>query len=181
MKKSFAPILMSFFYRRDGKTVLFGVNDTLQDKNISYECGQKTLNGETLWKESGVITLSPTGSFLQALNRNIEQNNTYLYVSYSFDGEKTTTLYSWDFWSSAKFESDYKSKISQIDKNRAAITIKANKFAKSVFVNFPENYKYDYSDNYIDVEPGEEKTIYVFCKDGVNISKVTITDILNNG
>ncbi len=179
MKKSFAPILMSFFYRKDGKTVLFGVNDTTCDKEVSFEYGQKTIDGSVLWSEKGNIILATAGAFKLDLEKNIEQENTYLYVTYCVDGEKTTTLYSWDFWSSARFKSDYTVKIEQKDENTIAVTIKANAFAKSVFINMPDNYKCTYSDNYIDLEGGEEKTVMITCPDAILASDVRVSDLVS--
>ena len=179
MKKSFAPVLMSYFYRNDGKTVLFGVNDTTAEKQVAFEYGQKTIDGKVLWKKTGNTALATTGAFHVALDENIEQENTYLYVTYTVDGEKTTTLYSWDFWSSAKFKSDYTVKIEQQNANTIAVTIKANAFAKSVFINMPDNYKCTYTDNYIDLEAGEEKTVIITCKDEISSANVRVTDLVS--
>ena len=181
MKRSYAPVLMSYFYRADKKTVLFGVNDTLEEREVSFEYGQKTLSGETIWRYADKIVLSTEGAYVLPLERDIAQPNTYLYVRYVVDGKQTTTLYSWDFWSGAKFESDYTTKIKKIDENSVSVTVKANKFIKSVFVNAPDNYRYTYSDNYFDVEAGEEKTVYITCKDGVDENKITVSDIAKNG
>ena len=181
MKKSYAPVLMSYFYRKDGRTVLFGVNDTLNDKEVSFEYGQKTITGKIIWKKSDKIILSPDGAYRIALDKDIEQPNTYLYVRYTADGEETTTLYSWDFWSSAELESDYATKIEEIDEKTVSVTVKAKKLAKSVFIDLPDNFKYTYSDNYFDVEAGEEKTVYVTGKDGVDASKITVSDLVKNG
>lgn len=178
MKRSCAPVLMNFSRDKDGRTVLFGANDTLNEKEISFEYGQKKTSGEVIWKETGKTVLSTEKSFVMPIDRNIEQSNTYLYVSYIVDGAENTMLYSWDFWSSAEFESDYAVEVSKIDQKKIAVKIKANKFAKSVFINFPDNYGYDYSDNYIDVEAGYEKVVYVSHKDGVNISDVSVSDFV---
>lgn len=181
MRKSFAPVLLSYFYRVDGKTVLFGVNDTLTDQKATFEYGQKSMDGRVLWKETGEITLCKDGAYHLPIERNIEQENTYLYVTYTVNGQTTTTLYSWDFWSSAKLESDYSVKIEQVTENRVDVTIKAKKFAKSVFVNMPDNYKYTYSDNYFDVEAGEEKTISVTSQGTIDASAITVTDLVKAG
>lgn len=178
MKRSFVPVLMSFFCRKDGKTVLFGVNDTLTEKKVSFEYGQKTLNGDIVWNNTGDAVLSTEKPFTLPLDRNAEQPNSYLYVTYTVDGKKTTAVYSWDFWASAELESDYTTEITETDGTHAAVRIKANKFAKSVFISFPDNYKYTYSDNYIDVEAGEEKTVYVSCKDGVKVSDMHVSDFI---
>ena len=179
MKRSFAPVLMSFFYRKDGKTVLFGVNDTTCEKQVSFEYGQKSVDGRVIWSKKSNTILATTGAFTLPLENSIEDDNTYLYVTYTVDGEKVTTLYSWDFWSSAKFKSDYTAKIEQKDANTIAVTIKANAFAKSVFINMPNNYKCTYTDNYIDLEAGEEKIVVITCPDAISASDVCISDLVS--
>jgi len=176
MKKSYEPVLMSYFYRNDGKTVLFGVNDTLKDEEVFFEYGQKTTSGKVIWTKNGRTILSTESAFKLALDEDVQQPDTYLYVEYTINGKKHKTLYSWDFWSSAKLESNYTTEITQINDNYASITFKAEKFAKSVFINMPENYKYTYSDNYFDLEAGEEKTVYIYCRNGVCPSEISITD-----
>ena len=178
MKRSYAPVLMSFFYRKDGKTVLFGVNDTLRDKRIRFEYGLKRIaDGKTIWKKKGETDLSKYGGYSRELTDDTGDEGTYLYVSYSYDGIKTTTLYSPDFWSGVKFESDYAVKKEQLDEKRIAVTVKANKFAKFVFINMPENYKRDYSDNYFDVEAGEEKTVIISSEEKIDVKDVEVTDL----
>ena len=60
--------------------------------------------------------------------------------------------------------------------NKATVTIKANKFAKSVFISLPENYKYDYSDNYLDIEAEQEKTVVISSNEQIDVSEIMVTD-----
>lgn len=175
IKKSFAPILMSFCYK-DGKTVLFAVNDTNIKREITFEYGQKQVDGKILWKNSGSEVLSTTNAFILPLDKNIEQKNTYLYVKYLVDGKSTTTLYSWDFWSSATFVSDYNTILEQIDDNNICVKIKANAFAKSVFINMPNNCTCTYSDNYFDLEKGDEKSVIITSTEKIKVEEVSISD-----
>ena len=178
MKRSYAPVLLSFFYRKDGKTVLFGVNDTLKDKKVSFEYGLKRISdGKISWKKSGETVLSADGAYYAEIDGETGDNDTYLYVTYAYDDKKQTTLYSPDFWSGAKFESDYEVKKEQLSDNKIAVTVKANKFAKSVFANMPDNYKRTYSDNYFDVEAGEEKTIIISSEEKIDVKNVVVTDL----
>ena len=177
MKKSFEPVLMSFFYRQDGKTVLFGVNDTLTGKKVAFTYGQKDMQGKVLWSETGETVLSTEDAFMLAIERDIAVRNTYLFVSYTVDGKNTTTLYSYDFWSSAQIQSDYTVELKQVDEYTIHATVKANSLAKSVFITLPENYKCNYSDNYIDVEAGEEKTVVITSKEKIAVSEVRVSDL----
>lgn len=70
-------------------------------------------------------------------------------------------------------------KIEQKDANTIAVTIKANAFAKSVFINMPNNYKCTYTDNYIDLEAGEEKIVVITCPDAISASDVCISDLVS--
>ncbi len=176
IKKSFEPILMSFFYRNDGKTVLFGVNDTNYEQEVCFEYGHKTIDGKIIWKNSSKAVINTTDALLLPLDKNIEQPNTYLYVKYDLNGATVTTLYSWDFWSSAHFVSDFESTVKQIDKNNIEVTIKANSFAKSIFINMPNNCRCTYSDNYFDLEGGEQKTILISSSEDICADNVEIFD-----
>ena len=70
-------------------------------------------------------------------------------------------------------------KVAQQDANTIAVTIKANAFAKSVFINMPDNYKCTYTDNYVDVEAGDEKTIIITSKDVISASDVCVSDLVS--
>ena len=177
MARSYAPVLMTFVQNRQEELLLVGVNDTLKEVKATYEYGQKTLDGKTLWKISGETTLGIENAFTEKVENGVEAKNTYLYVTYTVNGEKKTSLFSLDFWHSCAFESDYAVEI-KVNDNTASVTIKANKFAKSVFVSLPENYKYEYSDNYVDIEAGQEKTIVITATEPIDVTKISVTDFV---
>lgn len=62
-----------------------------------------------------------------------------------------------------------------IDDQDVKVSLKANAYTKSVFVHLKDNYRYIYSDNYFDLEKGEEKTILV-TGDKVNPAEIEVTD-----
>ena len=78
-------------------------------------------------------------------------------------------------WKGCKFESDYTYE-TKYNEGKIDITFKANKFAKEITVRLPENYKYIYSDNYIDVPAGEEKTVTIYGASLDDMSKIVVTD-----
>ena len=47
------------------------------------------------------------------------------------------------------------------------------------FINMPDNYKCTYSDNYIDLEAGEEKTVMITCPDAISASDVRVSDLVS--
>ena len=55
------------------------------------------------------------------------------------------------------------------------ITVRAKAFTKSVFVSFDGNYQYAFSDNYFDLEAGDEKEIIVTTKTGT-FKGLVVTD-----
>ena len=96
-------------------------------------------------------------------------------VQITVNGETKTNVFSLDFWHNCLFASDY-TVVTKAEGNKATVTIKANKFAKSVFISLPENYKYDYSDNYLDIEAGQEKTVVISSRDQIDESEIMVTD-----
>ena len=56
------------------------------------------------------------------------------------------------------------------------VTIKANKFAKGITLRLPENEKYIYSDNYFDLEAGEEKKVFIFGVKELDAKELVVTD-----
>ena len=170
---------MTFVQDKNGDILLTGFNDTLNNVVVSYEYGQKTLEGKIDWNNFGKCEISSDNSFKLKIKEDINVKDAYLYVKYTVNGETKTNLFSLDFWHSCKFENDYSIAINQ-EGNRATVNVKANKFAKSVFVCLPDNYKYVYSDNYIDVEAGEEKTITILSDETIDISKINISSFAEN-
>ena len=175
MGRSYAPILMTFVQNKQEEILLMGVNDTMEAVSAAYEYGLKTLGGKTLWKENGECIIDTETAFTLKLNNSDETKDSYLYITYTVNGETKTNVFSLDFWHSCSFESDYAVGV-KANGNKAVVTIKANKFAKSVFVSLPDNFKYTYSDNYIDVEAGTEKSVIITANESIDVTKLTVTD-----
>lgn len=180
MKRSYAPVIMSFIENKDKEVLLVGVNDYLQSIEAEFEYGLKTLQGEIVWKKSGVCTIHPDKAFAEKVVGSVATKDAYLYVRYTVNGETQTSVFSLDFWSKCDFESDY-TVTTTANGNQAFVRVKANKFAKSVFISLPDNYKYTYSDNYLDVEAGEEKTIVITADEAIDVAKLTVTDFAKAG
>lgn len=75
-----------------------------------------------------------------------------------------------------RFTSDYEVVTEKLRDRQVKLTVKANAFAKSVFVSIKDNYKYTYSDNYIDVEAGKEKSIVITSSEPIDETLITVTD-----
>ena len=180
MKRSYAPVIMSFIENKDKEVLLIGVNDYLQSVEAEFEYGLKTLQGETVWKKSGVCTIHPDKAFTEKGVGSVATKDAYLYIRYTVNGETQTSVFSLDFWSKCDFESDY-TVAATANGKQAFVTVRAKQFAKSVFISLPDNYKYTYSDNYLDVEAGEERTIVITADEAIDVAKLTVTDFAKAG
>ena len=180
MARSYSPILMTFVQNKQEELLLVGVNDTREEVAVSYEYGQKALDGKVLWKAKGIASIGTEEPFRLKIEKKVETKDSYLYVTYTVNGETKMNVFSLDFWRTCKFESDYTVDV-KTDGNKAFATIKANKFAKSVFLSLPDNYKYEYSDNYIDVEAGQEKVVTITSNAQIDVAKLTVTDFAKAG
>ncbi|MBQ8447181.1 MAG: hypothetical protein IJX31_05340 [Clostridia bacterium] len=176
MRKSYAPHLLTYVLNGEGVTQLVVVNDSLLPFNAKIRYGKKKISGETLDENTAEITGLVNGVWKLDGNFDGLAKDEYLFVEYEEDGETKKNLYSPTFWSGINFESDYETKIEYIIERSVKVTVKAKAFAKSVFISLPDNYKYTYSDNYIDVEAGEEKSIIICADEPIDVAHITVTD-----
>lgn len=179
MRRSFSTILMSFYLDNDGNTYLFGVNDSFNAVNVNYEYGLKNLDGDVLWKSEGTVSIDSDTSWKIKVENQIESKNTYLYVKYNYGLGDVINFYSYDLWKSCMFEKDFEYRVCPIDKYNAEIIVKANKFAKSIFINFPNNCMIDYSDNYFDLEAGQSINVRVASNEVIDFDKIKLTSFSN--
>ena len=89
---------------------------------------------------------------------------------------KTTPCWWKILWKTCEFVSDYAYKAEKLE-NGLLVKIKANSFAKGVTLRLPENCKYLYSDNYFDMQAGEEKTVYVYGEE-ISAEQLEVTDFV---
>ncbi|MBQ8446551.1 MAG: hypothetical protein IJX31_02095, partial [Clostridia bacterium] len=170
MKNSYAPILLTFVQKKGGVTALTLVNDT---KNLIFgtvEYCVKTLQGEIVWSKSAQIEIGENDVAQIEVCGEIALPNTYLYAKLG----DYTAVYSYDMWHTCKFTSEYTYSVKETE-DGLAVTIKANAFVKALTLRLPDNYKYTYSDNYFDMQAGEEKTVYI-CGDGAKADALEVTD-----
>ena len=176
MKKSFAPRLVTFVQNNAGVTELIVVNDTLQPFTTKVRYGAKTFDGNVVYQDEADIVALENKVFAKAVNFNGKDETVYLFAEYVDDGQKKTTLYSDGMWRNHAFTSNYEIKTQTVNANKIKVTIKANEFAKSVFISMKDNYKCVYSDNYLDVEAGTEQTVEINCDQPINAQDIIVTD-----
>ncbi len=176
MKKSFAPRLVTFVQNAKGATELVVINDTLQPFTTTVTYGVKTLDGKVLFEDKATVTNLENKVFTQAVNFDCDRADVYLYAEYADDGKTMRNIYSPKMWSDVAFTSDYTVETEVVDAYKVKVTIKANAFAKSVFISMKDNYKYTYSDNYLDVEAGASQTVEITSKEPINVADIIVTD-----
>ena len=175
MKRSYAPHLVTFVENGKGETELVVINDTLNPYSTAICYGVKTLDGTVLYETNTVVN-GLVGVYKEKVDFDCNRANVYLFAEYAQNGETHSVVYSPKLWSGVRFSSDYEVKTEKIDACTVKVTVKANAFAKSVFISLKDNYKYTYSDNYIDVEAGKEKSVVITANEPIDETQITVTD-----
>jgi hypothetical protein len=158
-----------------GETELVVVNDTLNPYSTAIRYGVKTLDGTVLYENNTAVN-GLIGGQKEKVDFDCDRADIYLFADYVQNGENTSVVYSPKLWSGVRFTSDYEVKTEKLDACTVKVTIKANAFAKSVFISMKDNYKYTYSDNYIDVEAGKEKSVVITANEPIDETQITVTD-----
>ena len=162
MKRSFSPLLVSFTLKGDGKTYLFVSNTSLEEKRVKIRYGVKNKKCDILTESQTEVLVGANGVVSVPVESIAEEEKgAYRFAEYDSGYGKGKTLYSENFWADNTFGKDFEYKVKRISDNRIEITVKANSFIKSLFIHFKDNYKYTFSDNYLDIESGDKQTITV--------------------
>ena len=176
MKRSLRPVLATFFMDTDGTTKLSVDNGSNKPVKLNVTYGKRTYAGETVQSEKIQITLDCGEVCHKAVSFPVEDPNTYLFVTWD-DGEKVeSNVYSPDMWRSAEFSGSYTIETEQMEPCKAKITVKANGFVKGLYLSFPDNCNYRFSDNYLDVEDGQEVTVTVTAEHPIDLQQLMTTD-----
>ncbi len=183
MKKSYRPILATFIRNSDGEYEVSLINNTLSTAKFVVEYGYKKMDGTLVWNKTAQAEVGENGVFRVLTGQNEKDTATdcYLYIKGSVNGQAIDEVWSPFMWRGVEFTSDYTVTTKQITDTKAEITVKANKFAKSVFLHFKDNFGYTFSDNYLDIEAGAEKTVTVTASKAFDVTKVVISDFAKEG
>ena len=175
LKRSFASVYATFVYSNEKATEFVIFNDGLENKTVSYTYALKDFSGETLWEKSGVANVSNLDVYKEKITQTLGDKNTYLSVCYTVDKKENKTVYSPVMWRGCTFENAYDYAV-KTDGKDMQVTFKAKTFVKGVTLRLPDNCKYTYSDNYFDMEAGDEKTVTVYGAGEANADELTVTD-----
>lgn len=176
MKRSFSPILATFVQEADSLTYLAVINDLPTPYTSDIHYGVKAFSGQILFENTISVTELSASAIKIPVDFDCEKDDLYLFAEYIIDGATYKTLYSPHFWKRITFSSDYTVHTKQITDHEVKINIHANAFAKSIFISHKDNYKFTYSDNYIDLEAGDEAEISVTSTEPFSKDDFVITD-----
>ena len=180
MKRSFVPLLVSFTQKNDGRTYLFASNISFERKQFEVHYGVKDNNCNLIFEKTIDICVEADGVFSIPVEFDAKDfSGAYYFAEYLYGEKKQKFLYSKDFWANNTFGNDFDYIIKKISDNQIEITIKANSFIKSLFISFKDNYKYIFSDNYLDIESGCEETVTVFSKQNIDCNLLSFSPFIN--
>ncbi len=172
MKKSYSPVLLTYVYTKEGLNLAV-VNDKQKKITTKITYGEKTLDGKVLFDDVIDVTVDGGKAFGKIVNGESREKDSYLFAEAVIDGEKITTVFSSSMWRNCKFDGKYSYTVKR-EKGKTAITFKADSFVKGVGIVLPDNYKYEYTDNYFDMQKGEEKTVYILAE--ADEKTISVTD-----
>ena len=168
----------TFVYENDGKIRLYLLCDGEKSFSGKVEYGEKTVDGHEIWGKEQMTTADKNSS-INIDEVNLTDVKNYLYAKVKdCCGKEIIAYYSSDMWSTTPLKSDYKIEVIKRTVNHAEIEITANSFAKSVCVKLPDDEKYIYSDNYVDVQAGCSRIIKIDSEKDIDISKITYCDFV---
>ena len=149
------------------------VNDYGKEIKGKVTYALKTLKGETVWEKTANLTAPPDS--VDKINVLVEGEGDYLVGEFvSEDGKTAKTVYFHNLWKDKKFESDISYSVKEIEENIYAVEIKANAFARTVFVDYPTSEGLIYSDNFFDLEKDGKETVIIKSESPLDLQKITV-------
>lgn len=174
LRKSFAPILVSFYQDNKKMTHLFVNNQTLNTFQTTITYGVKTYDGKVIFKNKAKAAASLNKNFDAILKVNEIPENCYLFAKYLKDGKEETVIYSPNMYRNIKAKNDFTYEVERKSDYHIYLKIHANEFTKSLFIHFKNNFKYLYSDNYLDLEKGQFAIVEIKSNAKINEDQILI-------
>ncbi len=175
MKRSFEPVLVTFAQNHEKETALFVVNDTKDFVEGTLRYGVKDLSGNICWEEEIEVSVEENGLFSVTIIKEWREVDTYLYVEGTLNEKPYETVYSHGMWCNYNFDSAYTYEVVSKE-GGMEVTVRAERFAKGITLRLPQNENYTYSDNYFDLQAGQEKTIFIAGAIDVPVKELVVTD-----
>jgi len=137
--------------------MLVVANDTAENFSGEVLFGKKELCGKEVVGRKAMISVPAGGLYKAEVDFDVKGKNTYLYAQCG----DYKNLYSPTFWRECDFASDYGVKTDRVSDNEIKVTVVAKTFVKGLFLSFKDNFRYLFSDNYLDMEAGDTVTVTV--------------------
>ena len=176
MKRAFAPVLFAFYLSAEGKHVLSGINDTAEKIACTVRYGQKTFAGETLWEKSlgAVLGENSAAALAETDDAQIDKRtDSYLFVRAEADGKEYANTYFPYLYPAPPFASRY-TYTEERTENEIALTFRAEEYARHISIDAGDGVLY--SDNYFDLEAGEEKRVVL--RGAAENAEIRVTDFV---
>ena len=171
MKRGFAPITLRFAEHKEGVKLSLS-NDTEKVLKGTLIYAEKRLDGTVLREHKKEVSVG-VDEVLQFSAP--EGDADYLTADLLYGGAKTVkTIYFPKLWKGLPFVKDIDSQVTKKEGGRYEITIRANAFARSVFIDYPDNDGVTYSDNFFDMERGDTVTVSVYSEKPLDVSLFTV-------
>ena len=172
MQRGFELLHLCFTEHSDGLKLCL-VNDYAYQVNGKVKYSLKTLKGQTVWEKSAVLSANSDG--VGKFDVCIDGKGDYLVAEFIGDnGERAKTVYFHELWHGKEFVSDISFSVEDKGEKVYEVKIKANAFARAVLVDYPCAEGLIYSDNFFDLDFGDQKTVVIKSEEPLDISKITV-------
>lgn len=153
LKRAYKLLSVRYVYQ-NGELGLFVSNDSVEDFIGGFEYGVKKFDGTVLNSQFLSLHIYP-GEVVRL--EPILGKGDYLYANLG-EGKDKTIFYLKPF-DKRSWTTDLSVNFVQTKENGIIVRIKANTFARCVFIDYPKPLLC--SDNYFDMEQGEERDVYI--------------------
>jgi beta-mannosidase len=162
-RRAYSPLLASFKTLPDGSMELWLTNDTLSDVEDDVTVRLATFEGGTIWEESLRVQVSANASHTVArwtADRVSGAPDRYLSVRSAGDRFPSNRHFFADIKDLRRDPAGPEVDIIPIEEHELEVRLRASAYAYFVHVEVPDEAA-RFSDNYFDLEPGEERTVVV--------------------
>lgn len=172
LRKCFKPVLVSFFKEKDGQTYLFVDNQTQESYSNKIKFAVKKYDGEVLLSKEIDVYLKKNETFKCPVAYDVDRDDIYLVAKYMENDTEQTILYSPHLYHMIDVDNKFDYVVNKIDCNNIELKIHANSFVKSLFIHFKDNYLYKFSDNYLDLECGQDVVIMISSSKNIDLGSL---------
>lgn len=167
VKKAYTPVLVSNVVK-NGNLKTYIISDEIKDQPAKLEMKLMDFAGRVLWEKSLPVNIAGNKSTLAheiPVNTILQQNDTARVIFYTkvVIGDK---LFSENVYYFAKTKDlnlpdpGLQVRYKMLDSTNAEIVIKTQQLAKNVYLQY-DDPEVQFSDNYFDLLPGEEKSVWL--------------------